>query len=95
MSVKSRAGSVKNSILQSAQDIERNQLIESFEKSLLAAREALLQHAADSDENVRAIVAQEYFCPMEALTALAHDEFETVRLGVISNPNVSLPILES
>jgi hypothetical protein len=79
----------------SAQDIERNQLIEAFEQSLLAARDALLQLSADSDENVRAVVAQEYFCPMEALEVLANDEADSVRLGVIQNPNVSLPILET
>jgi hypothetical protein len=78
----------------SAADIERNQLIEAFEQSLIAARNALLRLACDSDEQVRAIVAQEYFCPVEALDALSRDQSEDVRLGVISNPNVSLPTLE-
>lgn len=79
----------------SVQDIKRMELIELFGRSVLAAKAALKGLAADSDEAVRAVVAQEYSCPDETLIDLAHDASETVRLSVLSNPKVSLNILEA
>ena len=79
----------------SLEAIKRMELIEIFGRSVLAAKAALKELAADSDEAVRAVVAQEYACPDETLVDLAHDASETVRLSVVANPKVPIEILET